>query len=221
MLPSLESKQELKRAVLRERIWRDCAKMEAGFDAGCLLWLSKHTATEDNHWMAKGTEPIAPFPTKEYFAIVLQYILDETRIFIPKSREMMTSWLVCGYIAWMCQWFPDIFWVIQTDKEDKCKELVNYCRILYQRQDDWMRERVWITSDSATQLHLSNGSRVWGVPSGANQMRQPHPYGYMMDEAAFLPEAQQCYDTVQPVAKQIISVSSAGPGWFGNECSEG
>ena len=37
-----------------------------------------------------------------------------------------------------------------------------------------------------------------------------------MDEAAFLPEAQQCYDTVQPVAKQIIAVSSAEPGWFGD-----
>jgi hypothetical protein len=40
----------------------------------------------------------------------------------------------------------------------------------------------------------------------------------MMGEAAFLPEAQQCYDTVQPVAKQIIAVSSAGPGWFGDQC---
>jgi hypothetical protein len=198
--------------------WDRMGEREASFDAGCLLWLTRFTETEDNHWMAKGTPPVAPFPAKQYFAVVLRYILDSPRIFIPKSREMMTSWLVCGYIAWMCQWFPQILWILQTDKEDKVVELVDYCRILYQRQEPWMQERVKITGDNTTELRLSNGSHIVGVPKGSNQVRLYHPYGYMMDEAAFLPEAQQCYDSVHPVAKQIIAVSSANPGWFANEC---
>ena len=202
----------------RRETWKRIEQRVASFDAGCLLWLTKHTATEDNHWMAKGTAPVAPFPGKRYFAVVLHEILDSPRIFIPKSREMMTSWLVCGYIAWMCQWYPYIEWILQTEKEDKAKELVNYCRILYQRQDPWMKARVHVTTDNVTELTLSNGSHILAVPKGANQVRLFHPYGYMMDEAAFLPEAQQCYDTVQPVAKQIIAVSSAGPGWFGDQC---
>lgn len=149
---------------------------------------------------------------------MLREILDSPRIFIPKSREMMTSWLVCGYIAWMCQWYPYVEWILQTEKEDKAKELVNYCRILYQRQEEWMKSRVQVTTDNVTELTLSNGSHILAVPKGANQVRLFNPYGYMMGEAAFLPEAQQCYDTVQPVAKQIIAVSSAGPGWFGDQC---
>ena len=199
-------------------LWARIGERVSSFDAGCLLWLTQHTATEDNHWMAKGTQPIAPFPAKEYFAVLLKYILESPRIFIPKSREMMTSWLVCGYIAWMCQWFPYIEWILQTEKEDKAKELVNYCRILYQRQDSWMKSRVQLKADNVTELTLSNGSHILAVPKGANQVRLFHPYGYMMDEAAFLPEAQQCYDTVQPVAKQVIAVSSAAPGWFADEC---
>ena len=84
----------------------------------------------------KGTAPVAPFPSKSYFAVALNEILDSPRVFIPKSREMMTSWLVCGYIAWMCQWHPYIEWILQTEKEDKAKELVNCCHILYQRLEE-------------------------------------------------------------------------------------
>ena len=80
----------------RRETWHRIEQRVASFDAGCLLWLTKHTATEDNHWLAKGTAPVAPFPSKSYFAVVLNEILDSPRIFIPKSREMMTSWLVCG-----------------------------------------------------------------------------------------------------------------------------
>ncbi len=27
-------------------------------------------------------------------------------MFIPKTREMMSAWLVCGYVAWIMQWHP-------------------------------------------------------------------------------------------------------------------
>lgn len=205
----------------QNKIWQKIEQYKASFDEGCLLWLTQYTATEDNHWMAKGTPPVAPFPRKEYFVPVLAAMIRSKRLFIPKSREMMTSWLSCGYIAWMCQWFPTTEWVMQTEKEDKVVELVNYCRILYRRQQPWMSERVSICRDNATELVLSNGSHIVGVPKGANQIRLFHPYGVLFDEAAFLPEFGACYDTAHPVAKQIIAVSSAGPGRFADECQLG
>jgi len=198
--------------------WRKMGEVVASFDAGCLLWLTQYTATEDKHWLAKGTLPVAPFPNKSYFAAILKFMLENDRLFIAKSREMMTSWLSCGYIAWMCQWFPQVEWIVQTEKEDKAKELINYCRILYHRQEAWMKDRVQVMSDRATELKLSNGSRVLAVPKGVNQIRLYHPFGYFMDEAAFLPEGRECFNVVHPVAKQIIAVSSAGPGWFADEC---
>ena len=205
----------------QDELWEDMKQEVASFDKGCLLWLTEFTQTEDNHWKAKGTEPVAPFPKYDYFAVALHYILTVKRLFIPKSREMMTSWLVCGYIAWMCQWFPQIEWILQTEKEDKVVELVNYCRILYSRQQPWLKRRVFLEVDNTTELLLSNGSHIIGVPKGANQVRLYHPYGVMFDEAAFLPEFSDCYNTVHPVAKQIIAVSSAAPGPFAVECELG
>jgi hypothetical protein len=39
-----------------------------------------------------------------------------------------------------------------------------------------------------------------------------------MDDAAHLAEAEQCFNIASPVAKHIIAVSSAAPGWFNSEC---
>ena len=65
---------------------------------------------------------------------------------------------------------------------------------------------------------LPNSGRFLGVPKGADHIRVHHPHIYFQDESAFLPEAQQAFDAVRPVAKQIICVSSDEIGWFHSEC---
>ena len=64
----------------------------------------------------------------------------------------------------------------------------------------------------------ANGSRILGLPKGRNQVRSLHPFLYLADEAAFLEEFRECVSAVQPVAKQIIAISTANPGPFGDEC---
>jgi hypothetical protein len=80
-----------------------------------------------------------------------------------------------------------------------------------------MQQRNPIVTDNLTELVRQNGSRVLAVPKGENQVRLYYPYGYLIDEAA-LPEAEQCFNAVAPVAKQIIAISSDEIGWFHNEC---
>ena len=43
--------------------------------------------------------------------------------------------------------------------------------------------------------------------------------GVVFDEMAFMEDAEACFNAVKPVAKQIVGVSSAHPGWYGNMCS--
>jgi hypothetical protein len=216
--PEAQELAEILEIEENQHLWDLMGRREASFEAGPLLWLTKFTQTEDQHWMAKGTPAVAPFPTKSYLSVVMQYLLSEPTIFIPKSREMMTSWLVCGYISWMCQWFPHMFWVVQTDKEDKVVSLVNYCRILWRYQPGWMQKKCPLVTDNTTELSYGNGSRIIGVPKGENQVRLYHPYGYVSDESAFQPEFRECFNAVRPVTKQIIAVSSDEMGPFHDEC---
>src|SRR5215813_11131860 len=71
-----------------------------------------------------------------------------------------------------------------------------------------------LREQAALKLEFANGSRIVGIPEGADQIRSFHPWGLLMDEAAFQPEAGEAYDAAVPVCQKIIVVSSAGPGWF-------
>lgn len=222
LLPYLSSDEQSElvdclEQVENEHIWDRIGIRESAWDRGPLLWLTKHTKTEDTHWMSKSSEFLAPFPRKEYLRVVMSYFLSETGLFLPKSREMMMSWLVCGFIAWECQWFP-VFWLAQTGKEDKVAELVQYVRTLVRNQPEWMRKRNPLVVDNELELTWAKGGRFLGIPKGVDQARIHHPKGYFQDESAFLPEAQQSFDAVRPVCRQIICVSSDEVGWFNNEC---
>jgi len=200
--------QQSLRAIRNERCRRSA-----------LYWGRNWTATENPHFREQGVEFVAPFPRKSYFECLFEYLAREKRLFIPKTREMVTSWSVMLHAAHRAQWWQaDV--VVQTDSEEKATELVGYAECLYRHQPDWLKAMHPLKSE-ASQLNMEwvSGGRVHGIPKGVNKIRLYHPTIYIMDEAAFLPEAEQCYNAAQPVAKQIIAISSAGPGWFGEQCS--
>jgi len=207
-------------AEVDERGW-------ASEKSGPLYWLENFTKTIDDHALAKGTEAKAPFPRKSYFRPLMAELLypvlnpskDCRTTLIPKSREMMTSWTICGYIAWLCQWRPGTPVVIQTLKETKAEELVRYVAILAEQQEPFLKERHRVTRSVALEIEWENGSRIFGIPGGENQVRMFHPFVCVFDEMAFMEDAEACLNAVAPVAKQIVGVSSAHAGWMGDMCS--
>lgn len=197
-------------------------------DAGMLYWLQNLTLTEDDHWLAKGTPQKAPWPRKSFFRFlfgemmmpVAMPIEECQSLYIPKSRQMMTSYAVCALITWMCQFMPGIFWVMQAGTEAKALELGRYVQILWDNQPEFLRLRYPLTKSSSLEKVWGNHSRVLAVAGGQNQIRGLHPWGYFNDESAFQPEFQECINSVLPVARQIVAVSTATPGPFAEACSQ-
>lgn len=110
--------------------------------------------------------------------------------------------------------------VVQTDSEEKAKELVGYAECLYRNQEPWLKQRHPLKSEaSSLSIEWADGGRIFGIPHGEHKLRLYHPTIVIFDEASFLPEFEACYNVAQPVAKQIIAVSSAGPGRFADLCS--
>jgi len=108
--------------------------------------------------------------------------------------------------------------LFQSQKEDKAAELVDYAKTLYEEQDERLKRRFPLAKplreQAALRIEFANGSRMTGIPEGADQIRSYHPWGLLMDEAAFQPEAGEAHDAAVPVCQKILAVSSAGPGWF-------
>lgn len=188
-----------------------------------LYWLQNFTCTENPKWEQQGLAFRNPFPRKSYFVPLFEAFQKipppprKRRLFVPKTREMLTSWCAMGWATHQAQWNQAEV-VVQADAEDKAKELVSYAECLYRNQAGWLKERHKLTSPSQTELKFEAGGRIFGIPHGEHKIRMYHPTIYIMDEAAFLREAQQCYDAAEPVAGQIVAISSAGPGWFADQC---
>jgi hypothetical protein len=191
-----------------------------------LYWLRNHTLTENEQWKKEGLPfkhpfPFKPFPgaERDYFDILFGYFKTDERLFTPKTRDMMTSWSAVGWGTHQAQWHKATV-VVQTESEEKAKKLVKYAHILWDNQSDDLKRRHPLKVDSTLHLEWKDGGEFFGIPCGETKIRIHHPTIYIMDEAAFLPGAQQLYDAAHPVAGQIIAISSAGPGWFGNQCAQ-
>jgi len=194
--------------------------LDAKCAADALFWLQNLTATENPKHQEQGLPYKAPFPRKSYFAPLFEEFRRARRLFIPKTREMLTSWCVMGDSTHRAQW-ERWFVVVQTDAEKKAEELIGYARALYDNQPDWMKKLHPLSGQpSQTKIEWQAGGRLLAIPAGVNKIRLYHPTRYVMDEAAFLPEAEACYNAAAPVAQQIIAISSAGPGWFGDQCAK-
>jgi hypothetical protein len=197
---------------------------------GPLYWLQNHTKTFDEHWQQKGTQPYARFPSMPYFPRLFQLLQSERRLFIPKSREMMLSWAVIGYAVWLCQFFERTRVIVQSQKLEKVIDLVSgrgnpgYAETLFEQQDQFLKDRHPLVKPSTEMpgdmLAWVNGSTLHGVPSGADQIRQYHPTVAIFDEAAHMDEFAEAYGAAEPVASQIIAVSSAAPSFFGDVCMD-
>lgn len=198
--------------AVNDRLEKRCA-------ADALYWVQNFTATENPHWELQGLPFKGPFPKKSYFRPLFEAFAKYDRLFIPKSREMLTSWAVCAYATHRAQWTKAEV-VIQTAKEEKAKRLVEYSTILYRNQAEWLKQRHPLKRDATgLAIEWADGGKLFGIASGEDQIRMYHPTVVIFDEAAFLPGIEACYDAAEPVAKQIIAISSAAPGFFGDQCS--
>lgn len=222
--------QAILEADQRDEIIKRCSERVVAHDRGPMYWLRHCTRTENFQWQAQGLQPKEPFPYKpftegewDYLDWLMNFILAEPELYVPKTREMMTSWLVVGYITWMCQFFPSIGWIAQSEDDEKAMGLIKYANILYSNQEPWLKTANplgGMRKDEGTlhKIQWENGSWFRAVASGERKLASDHPYGYFNDESAHQPAWEATKDIAKPAVRQSIHVSSAAPSRFFDLC---
>jgi hypothetical protein len=195
-----------------------------------MYWLRNFTKTENYQWQEQGVQPVAPFPYLpitdgewDYLDHVMHYLLNEKELYVPKSREMLTSWLVCGYITWECQFYQATEWLSQSEKDEKAQGLIKYANILYLNQPEWMKQRHPLRRGEEGTKHeiaWANSSRYVALPQGVRQVASYHPKGLFSDEAAHQVAWKEALGVAKQACRQIICVSSAAPSEFGYAVDE-
>jgi len=93
--------------------------------------------------------------------------------------------------------------LFQSQKEDKGAELVDFAKTLYEEQDRRLKQRFPLAKplreQAALRLEFANGSRVTGIPEGADQISSYHAMGIAHGRGGFSTGAGEAYDAAVPV----------------------
>lgn len=188
------------------------------------LWVTRYTKTYNEQWVKQGRlSPYESFPSAEerpdlppIFELLAS---DEPVLWFEKSRTMMESWAIIGYLTVNAMTVAMRGVVLQCQKEEKARQLIKYVKSLYSQQPQWLQDAYPLSKPLHSQSDLScqwaTGGYVVGIPGGADQMRSYHPWAVMNDESSFQPDAGECYNEyLAAEPEKIFFNSSAGPGWF-------
>jgi hypothetical protein len=206
----------------KQAIFRTLRKNALESPINFLQWVR----TKDEH---DADNPVKPFPLKDYTAHILSEFLKEDIVFLPKSRQIMITWLCCAHILWQAKSTPHRLLFIQSKKEEDAANLVfnggrsgndwNNARISFIESNLpwWLQEEKGTLDSSYGKLMFGNGSKIWGIPQGGDMIRSYTPSLVISDEAAFQPEFGGAYLAILPAIKhggKMIAVSSANQGFF-------
>lgn len=153
------------------------------------------------------------------FLLYLDRISPENEIWIPKTRQMLTSWLAVGYVTWLCQFRSTMEAIGQSEDDRKAQGNIKYSNALWTNQTEWMRKLHPLRTGEGGTLHeikWANGSLFRSLPAGIRKMASSHPYVYFNDESAHQPAFSATLDIAKPAVSQVICVSSVAPGDFWN-----
>lgn len=184
-------------------------------------WLEKYVKTADEH--AESTEnPIKPFLKKPYVEPIIREWQSNSILHIVKSRQMAMSWLACAMLLWEAQFYDYRTDVIINKALDDSIKGVDRTKLIYNHQPMWLKNLCPLDRKMRDMpresITFKNGSKILALPQGADKVRGMVPYTAMLDEAAFQDECEATYAACVPCCKRIVTISSAGPGFFHRLC---
>ena len=165
--------------------------------------------------------PVKRFPKKEYTEFLVDEWLKESLLLIPKSRQIMATWLFTALYLWDTQFHKGRYNYFQSKKEEDAAYLVkdragfileNEPKFLWPSDFDPKRDISYCRINFE-----SNKSYIHGIPEGGDQIRSRVPSGFLSDESAFQPQFKEAMEALKPCITgggRVTCLSSANPGFF-------
>jgi hypothetical protein len=136
-----------------------------------------------------------------------------------KARQIGWSTLVAAYVLWVALTGSDREVILISRTEREAIDLLRKVKYAYNNLPDWLRSRApKNTADHQQQMRFTNGSSIVSMPSQSNPARGSSAFLIVVDEWAFLDNAEEAWASIEPVADvggRIIGLSTAnGAGNF-------
>jgi hypothetical protein len=177
---------------------------------------------------------IKTFPEKEYIKILVDVWLKNNLLLVPKSRQMMMSWLFTSLYLWDTQFHHGRLTFFQSKKADDADDLVKRAKFVYDHEPSFLKR--YYFENCFYPLHVNpqhNGqhtqnkmsfpeinSEIRGIPEGGDVIRMHTASGILSDEMGFQPEAKAAYTAAKPTISskgRFTGVSTAEDNTFFEE----
>lgn len=169
--------------------------------------------TKDEH---DPTNPVKRFPRYKYIPRIVRALKRYDRVLIPKSRQVMITWTILAFLLYKATFQRHRLIFVQSKKEEDAAALVDRTKHMYEHLPWWIQSasplRRPLSKQPFNKISWANGSLMWGVPQGADILRQYTASVIFDDEMAFQDKAEEAYNASRPTVEgggQFIGVSSA------------
>lgn len=175
-------------------------------------WLTHYAWTLDPH---DQDNPIKKFPNKEYIKKFIKIWDEEGLLLVPKSRQMMVTWLCCALSLHEAQFTEGSHIFFQSKKEDDANTLIDRAKFIFDHQPDFLK--VQVNKTYCKLVFPESNAKIIGIPQGGDQIRMHTASRFFLDEMAFQPAAEEAMTAAKPCLDgggKFVGVSSANPGYF-------
>ena len=211
-------KQLNKNPKLQEIEWYMCKKDPYYF-------LTHWAKTVNNHYK-EWENPEQTFPEKEYIKMFIENWLKYKILVVPKTRQMMLSWLCVWIYLWDTQFHRARFTCFQSKREEDADELVKRLKTIWDNEPSFLKRYyenwsfVELTPNPQNRWqHVyckfelpEIKSRVLWLPQWWDIVRMLTLSWMLCDEAAFQPEMDAAYTALKPTLSsgwRVTLVSTA------------
>jgi hypothetical protein len=197
--------------LLNEKEWRKCR----GPDNGTVEELAEAFAHFcENHWLIR-------HPERGRIKFVLREAQMETAVswienrytIVLKARQIGFSTLAAAFVFWETFFRPDRFVVMLSRTEREAAKLLLKAKYGYKMLPQWMKVRgPELVSDNQLKMVFANESSIESLPSGNDPARGESVYRVVIDEMAFLPNPDEAWASIEPIADvggRVICLSTA------------
>lgn len=203
--------------LLNEREWRRCRGPE---NASIDELVSAFAYFCENYWHIKHPElGRIKFEMREAQVETIRAWLSNRYSVVLKARQIGFSTLGAAYAFWLTFFWQDRFVVMLSRTEREAAKLLQKSKYGYKFLPLWMKDRgPSITSDNQLKMTFANESSIESLPSGNDPARGESVYLVIVDEMAFLPNPEEAWASIEPIADvggRVICLSTAnGSGNF-------
>ena len=132
---------------------------------------------------------------------------------VLKARQIGFSTLAAAYAFWLCFFWPDRFIVMLSKTEREAAKLLSKAKYIYKFLPDFIRmSGPELIQNNVLKMSFNNDSVIESLPSANEPARGESVYLAIIDEMAFLPNPEEAWASIEPIADvggRVICLSTA------------